>query len=168
MNKELEALNIIKFNPDDVDGLQYLEAFKVVEQAILELVSIKEADPSEALEIVRKYKSSNYLNVWNPKFVEALKTVENYILKAQEQEKENKFLSDTIATVNQQYTDLMLEYQEQKRILELIKEKNVNLEVLGISNNVNCYNKVIGRYSVCYKELAEEEFDLLKKWSERK
>lgn len=41
MSKEyLEALNIIKFNPDDIDGLQYLEAFKVVETALQRLEAI--------------------------------------------------------------------------------------------------------------------------------
>ena len=41
MSKEyIQALNIIKFNPNDVDGLQYLEAFKVVEQALQRLEAI--------------------------------------------------------------------------------------------------------------------------------
>ncbi len=53
MSKGLEALNIIKFNPDDVDGLQYLEAFKVVEKYL------------QCLEILKPYLRlvDNFLQV---------------------------------------------------------------------------------------------------------
>ncbi len=86
----------------------------------------------------------------NAKPSEALKWLEKYKLT---------ILFNTTIVEN-----ALLKAQEQERVLEIIKEKNVNFEVLGISNNVNCYNKVIVRYSVCYKELTEEEFDTLKRW----
>ncbi len=58
-----------------------------IKQALQRLKSIDNTKPNEVLEIIRKCENSNYLNTLYPKFVEDLKTVENYILKSQEQEK---------------------------------------------------------------------------------
>ncbi len=99
MSEELESLERLAM-PDELHieeckklGIDPTEDYEVVKQALLELKAIKEDNLSEVLEIVRKYESSNYLNVWHPKFVEDLKTVENYILKTQD---------------DKQFTDLIL------------------------------------------------------------
>lgn len=57
-----------------------------IEKALQRLEAIDNAKSSEALEIVRKYESSDYLNTWHTRFMEEFKTVKNYVLKAQENE----------------------------------------------------------------------------------
>ena len=102
MSKEyIQAFNIIKFNPDNVDGLQYLEAFKVVEQALQRLESIDNVEPSEAWESLENIEADltglpkhvteyddgfdNYLeDIWY-----RIDTIKHAVLKAQKLKIEN-------------------------------------------------------------------------------
>ena len=54
----------------------------------------------------------------------------------------------------------LLKAQEQKKVLEIIKEKYVEIYILLKSKNVEQYNFNI-RFG---KQLTEEEFDLLKRY----
>lgn len=47
-----EAFNIIKFNPDNVDGLEYLEAFKVVEKDLEELENYRKIMTKPILKLI--------------------------------------------------------------------------------------------------------------------
>lgn len=92
MSKELEALETLKDmligNGCNDSINEYIDNLILpIKQALQRLETIDNANSNEALEIIRKCKSSNLLNFWCPKFVEDLKIVENYILKAQKQEK---------------------------------------------------------------------------------
>ena len=55
-----------------------------------------------------------------------------------------------------------------KKVLEIIKEKKVNIELLNASSSVEDYNnEVIRNYGYAFSTnriLTQEEFDLLKRW----
>ena len=112
MSKELEAFDVIKFNPDNVDGLQYIEAFKVVESALQRLEAIDNAKPSDAIKCLESMSNEKALfrsilsrstvymggeqiddfsdkSTIGNKFKGAIPIIEQALIKAQEQEKEN-------------------------------------------------------------------------------
>lgn len=83
-----------------------------------------------------------YLNANEPtgKYCKNIENLKNKLLKAQEQEKENA---------------------EYKKILEIIKEKNVNFDALTDSETLDDYNS---KMNWSYRKLTQEEFDLLKRY----
>jgi hypothetical protein len=86
----------------------------------------------------------------NAKLSEALKWLEKY---------KSTILFNTTIVEN-----ALLKTQEQERVLEIVKEKEVNLGMLKTCKTVEQYNagcRIFER-----NELTQEEFDLLKKWSE--
>jgi hypothetical protein len=108
------------------------ERFNVIKQALLELKEIKEAKPSEAL---KKLNTIRHLEIGFDKNgkpitlndTSGLKTIEKALLKA----------------------------QEQKKALEIIKEKNVRID------SVKYYD--LEEYNQIYEnKLTQEEYDLLK------
>ena len=114
--------------------------YELVKEGLQRLVVIDNSNSNEALEIIRKCESSNYLNTWYPKFVEDLKTIENYILKSQEQEK----------------------------VLKIMFEKQVdmfNLEVAIDNDSLELYNNSIPE-KFKNSRLTQEEFKLIKRWKE--
>ena len=119
-----------------------------INQALQRLESIDNANPSEALEGLKKNEELfDEIAKENPTTYKDGTVIEAYL-----------FMINTI-----KIEQALQKAREQEKVLEIILEKNVNLEVLSISNDVNIYNKVITRYSVWYKELTKEEFELLKK-----
>lgn len=107
MDKSLEALKRMKENSYYVDDKNLKEDVSILEQALLELKSIKETDPIEALEGLKIPLHNEWLRFY-PQFKEMDETTkivdgcrmvksdaDNYLtikqalLKAQEQEKEN-------------------------------------------------------------------------------
>lgn len=96
MNKVLEALERLAM-PDELHikeciklGIGLTEDFDTVEKALLELTSIKEANPSEALECLESIKDA----LWDDDFhyqrhSKLLDTIEKALLKAQTQELNN-------------------------------------------------------------------------------
>ena len=50
-------------------------------------------------------------------------------------------------------------------MLEIIKEKRVDLCILTDCDNVNEYNKSLGNFRPVGDRLTYEEFDLLKRWN---
>lgn len=118
MSKEQECFNRIKLfinhMADDFDS----EEVKVVDKALKEYVSIKEADPSKAMEALEEIDSMFYLDKYRttengnkeeyefyPGYTDEYNIIKQYILKAQEQEKLLKSgdLSDGYHTFNQLY-----------------------------------------------------------------
>lgn len=55
----------------------------------------------------------------------------------------------------------LLKAQEQEKVLEIIKEKNVDILLIKNKDNVNQYNEYIEDED---DRLTEEEFDLVKRW----
>ena len=82
--------------PDDLHaneckklGIGLTEDFDIVQQALLELNSIKEANPSEALKCLEEIRErfsddSKGNNSWGFKISQELNTIKQYILKTQE------------------------------------------------------------------------------------
>jgi hypothetical protein len=120
------------------------ECHSIVYEALQRLKSIDNTKPNEVLKIIRKCENSNYLNTLYPKFVEDLKTVENYILKSQEQEKL-----------------LIIIFKKQVDVNE-IKILLANLKHCDDAERLKRYN---ASRKVGYK-LKQEEFDLIKEWIE--
>ncbi|MBR3208823.1 MAG: hypothetical protein IKF82_01000 [Bacilli bacterium] len=80
---------------------------------------------------------------------EALEIIEQALIKAQKQEKK---------------------IAEYKRVLEIIKKKKVNIDLLYASSNAEQYNdelvRVYGMWFVKDRQLTQEEFDTLKRWTD--
>lgn len=149
MNKELLEDLIIEFDEMSYEPTILCDSEKEVEsfrnrlkQVLNYLKSVGNTKADEALEIIKKCESSNYLNTWYPKFVKDLKIIENYILTAQELENEN------------------IEY---KKVLKIVFEKNVNTLLLELAENVDAYNERI----VPNGRLTQKEFDLAKRWQNK-
>lgn len=111
-----------------------------------------------------KYLGALYTIAFNTQIIgmnfgDELRTIKEAIIKLQELEEENNFLSNTMTTVNKQYTSLMSNYQEQKKVLEIILKKDVDIVYLKESNNVEEYNSHFGAV-VC--KLTPEEYDAVK------
>lgn len=162
MFKEIEMLEVADSPLMTVEDCLPFMCEKV-EQALLELKQIKESKPSEALkslEEMGKY-SIGYGYVADLKQFETIKqTLVNFDLTID-------FLIDLSKLTNE--TDLnkiMKKLQEQDKVLEIIFEKKVDTRFLRDCKTVEEYNKYCDDITD-EKSLTEEEFDLLKRWSEK-
>lgn len=155
MNKELlEALERLAM-PDELHieeckklGIGLTEDYEVVEQALLELESIKEAKPSEALktlDVLDKTIShllepvlAEYEDDLSDKITSNYFALKQSLLKAREQEKENELLKEIIKSFFDrgcplhQYTDkegiLQIEVDDECSTMHLGKFKGVDLD----------------------------------------
>lgn len=93
MDKELECLKRIDMKLY-VTEREHKIFYSVVEQALLELKSIKEATPSEALECLEEMWELS-CDSRKPEYT-LYETIKQALLKAQEQEKENELLKEII------------------------------------------------------------------------
>ena len=144
MEKEFEALQdwLDKMISHEIN-IATKEHLNQLKSFLTELKAIKEAKPSEALEaiyrIIAHTEYDNDSSYGYLKFENDCKLIEQYILKAQEQE----------------------------QVLEIIKEKNVDIWLVNSCFTVEQYNFSIikiGNSNVF--TLTPEEFDLLKRWVE--
>ena len=136
MDKSLEALKRMKENSYYVDDKNLKEDFSILEQALLELKQIKEAEPSEAMESLERI-DKEYATIENEDFKICFNTIKQTLLKAQEQEK----------------------------ILSIILKKRIDLESFYstfIKDNLSYkyYEKYYGTYGL--EKLTKEEYDILK------
>lgn len=189
MEKEIEELkNIVAvhfgalgfLNPSENE--QILKDRDKVLNALNELKAIEESNPSEAMEcslkLYKMVESAGNGNGFN--LNEAWKyhnTIKQYILKAQEQEKENarafgkdiinlnKTLKQTIdepilyaSRYGNKYIVPQELFEKQCNVLSVIKEKNVNIAVLKNSPDLKYYNYHVSDW----RKLIQEEFDSLK------
>ena len=154
MSKEyLEAFDRIEQEINGCINIYHIEEndIDIVKQALLELKAIKETNPSEAMGCLywigtHRIEFSEFLAF--TKDISEYNTIKNYILKAQEQEK----------------------------ALDIIKNKGIDLELFSRCHNFREYNKgLIDIYkgTKYYKnsrnlKYTEEEFNTLKRWTERK
>lgn len=56
----------------------------------------------------------------------------------------------------------LLKSQEQEKVLKIIKEKNVDIIMIRMSETLDKYNRMIYKDNFNRKELTQEEFDILK------
>lgn len=157
MSKEyLEALEqIIEYITED-KKVKYKATIlfdcKTIKKALERLEAIDNANPSEALKDLQIIENNIIYTLsdcdindevcQNLQYAKTkISAIEQYILKAQEQEK----------------------------VLRVIKEKNVDTKLLRKCNSVDEYNAKIKKdyNSFYYKKyrLTQEEFDLLKRWA---
>ena len=144
MNKKLEEAwtTICHYNEEIIHdmGSEYVEnplkeEIDIVNNALLELKAIKEANPSEALECLEEIENycewSEFNSCLSHDFPKEYNTIKRALIKAQEQEK----------------------------VLEIIKKKNVEMALFNDSKTVEDYNF---NRNWGAKELTQQEFDLLK------
>lgn len=173
MNKEyLEALKILDYHNDLKKC--WGKEFDIVEQALLELKEIKESNLSEALkelnEIV-EYITEDKKVKYKVTILFDCDIIKDALLKAQEQEKEIDRLENQCLDILGDNIRLKNKAQEQEKVLEIIKEKRVNIEYLRQSHNVREYNSKITviidgiKYAKSEaRKLTGEEFDILKRY----
>ena len=77
-------------------------------------------------------------------------------------------LEATIENLRRDNSLLKEQATSYKKVLEVIKEKKVNIELLNASSSVEDYNnEVIRNYGYAFSTnriFTQEEFDLLKRW----
>jgi len=145
MSKEyLEALaKNIRYKKEYIGNDTYRLYIKkneieLLENYLTELEQIKNSNPSQALECLEEMWELS-CDSRKPEYG-LYGTIKNYILKSQEQEK----------------------------VLDVIKKKKVNIDLLYASSSVEQYNDELvilyGMWFVKDRQLTEEEFDLLKRY----
>jgi len=140
---------------------------KNAEEAFQCLEPIDNANPSEALDCLFRLGHNHRKDYINGKHKEDYSIVEQALLKAKEQEKENARKDNLI----KYYESIILEHQQ---ILKIIKKKRVNIdELLDCIRLCNTDNEALESYnykvSLLWNDpndylLTYEEFDLLKRW----
>lgn len=143
MENKLERLERLAM-PDELHkkecerlGIGLTEDYDIL-KAYLE--SIDKTKTSETLECLGNLER-HFLNKWK----------QSYYL-----EEKPKELNDII-TIKQ----ALLKVQDQEKVLEIIKERQVDIYHLNKSSTVEEYNEVWDGAKYC---LTKEEFDLLKEW----
>lgn len=172
IEKELERLEAID-NSKPSEALNYLSQF--INEMTYCLENQKEFVKGYEKQIFWKYKNTFET------------TTKQALLKEQEQEKviielceycgmDNLYPYDNLKEIEITFKDTFDNYErqrmeslgrliKQKKILEIIKEKNVNIFLLKQSDTVIKYNAFVKIESVKgFKELTQEEFDTLKRW----
>ncbi len=143
LNLYYNGVNHIIYETEDKEQVEAFDEISRIErkkqQSLLRLDEIENANPSEALECFKEIEErckNDYEDciVWYD-YKKELYTIKQTLLKSKEQE----------------------------RVLEIIKEKEVNLGMLKTCKTVEQYNagcRIFER-----NELTQEEFDLLKRYS---
>lgn len=174
VSKELEALErgIIEFekNLEDDPNNEWLKrTIAGMKKCYQRLEAIENAEPSEAFECLRQigvietyHRDDGTLLKDSIMFKPESDTIKYSLIKAQEDEEENKRLWNDITTISKQYTDLMLEYQEQKRVLEIIRKITKSGDVLQDILVCKTYDEYMLYNWDCL--LTQEEFDTLKEY----
>lgn len=190
--------NKCRYNDDNLMCPDY-EMAKTLKNALTELKQIKEAKPSEALEclgkMIRDFNETttgmnglgevvvgNELVYFHKK---ELETIEQALLKAQEQEEDIIHYKGTVENLRRDNTLLKELNAEYKRVLEIIKEKCLytsNLNEVATCLNYNYYKERMSKKHDTVvvkidwndkalldylKLLTEEEFNTLKRWREK-
>ena len=152
MSKGLEALKRIR---QETCPATYMADFDKnqccddIEKELKRLEKIENAKPTKALECLENYKKhSRICGIGYDVYDKWFDTIKQALLKAQEQEK----------------------------VLDVIKEKNVDIALLKECKNVHEYNIEVTSHNEnlikplewwTRKHLTQEEFELLKRWLEK-
>ena len=149
MNKELDYLDdILKNEPMTLNKRMIIE---IIKEKIQRLESIDNAKPSGAL-----------------KSLEVLEKIISPLLEPILAKYEDD-LSDKITANYFALKQALIKAQEQEKVLEIIKEKDVDIKFLrALINSDSEYTRknALKIYNLCLdnEQLTEEEFGLLKRW----
>ena len=145
MSKEFEALERLAM-PDDLHikeceklGISPTQDYEIIKETLQRLETIDNSNPSEALEQVKFFKSQDFYDEIGQHYGfidERCKVIEEALIKA----------------------------QEQKQVLEIIKEKDVDIYILKNCKTVDEYNSSVVHIVGETRELTQEEFELLKRY----
>lgn len=191
MTKGLEAFeNIMKVYGDTNSLEGTYDDFLTIKRALKRLEQIDNTEPSEALKCLEYIGELCYVEagdaeedcVLYAKNYIGFDTIKNYILKAQEQENTRYFGKELINLNNslKQSIDKPILYvsrygnkyivsqklfENQEKVLNIIKEKDVNFEVFGAFETYKDYEIYYNnKFHLIENKLTEEEFDTLKGW----
>ena len=118
----------------------------IIEQALERLESIDNSNPSEALECLEKLESKSQI----------MQGCYELNISKKEELENNEEVDKYTNTIKQ----ALLKAQENEKMLEIMKDKWVNVAVLIHSKTVEEYNN--NAYTPY--NLTQDEFDLLKRW----
>lgn len=145
--KRLFEANKEKISKDEIMAFDF--TFMNITKALTELQAIKEANPSEALILFRGFKegmiTDNAICITKSYFDDKFPIIEKALIKSQEQEK----------------------------VFEIVFKKQVDINEIKIllANLKHCDDiERCKRYNASRKvgyKLKQEEFELLKRWSEK-
>ena len=144
----------------------------ILKQALQRLESIDNANPSEAMKCLDTIKEENCCedNSIGTIYYDECNTIKQALLKAQELKSENNALLEEnkdlyfeLELAEKKYKELIEYAKKQEKVLEIIKERQVNIALLVTVKDVEEYNFYIP-YEEYEKYLTQEEFDLLKRW----
>ena len=148
MNKEQEALdNFLK---------EYLSLCEKLNTNMQEKMLL---DSNSPYNVLKTYLKS--IDNANPS--EALQGLESYInniIFAKDLINQKQQLLTNITTIKQ----ALLKSEKEHKVLEIIKEKEVNMQVFNQCEDVETYNKVYTKQKD--RQLTQEEFSLLKEVTE--
>ena len=189
MNKGLEIINLYEnSNYLNTFHSNFMKDLQIVKKELQRLESIDNAKPSEALEELEKDIKGRVI-LAEDRQLKLCAVIKATLLKAQEDEGlkvdicemfglDNLFpyndtkailkeLEESMGERNQLWVDFMKtskELKEQKKVLEIIKERQVDVFHLMRSETVEEYNKIWDSSKYC---LTQEEFELLKQYFEK-
>lgn len=148
VSKELDALERVDDYVDkDYDYCQrgdYSKDYKLIKQALQRLEAIDNANPSKAMDYMK-----SLFKCW-----EHLVKKDN--LEIKEVELEKYIFKENYDAIKQ----ALIKAQEQEKVLEIIKKKNVLINGLKHSMTLGLYNKCLDDDMI----LTQEEFELLKRY----
>lgn len=150
MIKGLEAL-IELYNTTPYNQGQ-LKLYEIIEKELERLEAIDNANPIEALKCLERIDNTLCLNNIKGKLEFGIDTEEHTDCDSV------IGMTEDLETIKQS----LLKAQEQEKVLEIIKEKDVDIYILQKCKTVDEYNSKIVHIVGETRELAEEEFNLLK------
>lgn len=171
-----EALHTIAFNTQ-INGMNFGNELRTIEQALQRLESIENTNPSEALESLFRIGHNHRKDYINGKHKEDYKIVEQALLKLDFLEDAMDLPIDCFSIFKNRNNDevtimrkeIYEEYQENEEILKIIFEKNVDIEMIKLYNNYEDYCRGKEKYSIRKTLwLTEKEFKLIKKYCDKK
>ena len=159
-------------NDSSYDCLNFEDDCNLVEKALQRLETIDNANPSEALkevnEIINSLEEYNKLMRFHKApetatdiMLRKLDIVKQALIKAQEQEVDIIHYKGTVDNLRRDNAILKEIKNEQEKVLEIIKKKEVNIQVFNQCEDVETYNNVYKKQKD--RQLTQEEFDLLKR-----
>lgn len=125
--------------------------------AMQRLEAIENSNPSEALERLEKNRNAI------PYAID-YRVIKQSLIKTQKQEEDIIHYKGTINNYRRDIALLKDIKKEQEKVLNIIKNKCVDIYLLKSISTLEEYNKSIGLRGI---ELTQEEFDLLKRWFEQ-
>ena len=162
MNKELEALDLLFYGY--CFNSKVKQEYELIKQALQRLESIDNSNPSEVLELLRmiKFKSINAgyndgFGCWNK--------IEQALLKSQEMKEDIIHYKGTVENLKRDNALLKEIKNKQEKVLNIMFENNVDIDFLKSADTFEEYNKLIKVKSAFAIDLAQEDFELLKRWT---